>query len=581
MQGSRVKKLSEMGFREQTALSRPAFRARDSSPDSVIYALESSFSLFSSASASVERCSFASEAHDRDSLISEISLHLAGHDEDPEQNKPALSNKHSRLYTNGEKAKVHKDESNVDLDDENRTVDSARNSFSLALKECQDHRSRSKAQSSKLDEKKPASLDLNNANTASSPRLTAVKKNVVVTTHKTATFPSPGTPSYRHNSFSMPKGWSSERVPLQNNGGRKHTNNPALLTLNSGRTLPSKWEDAERWIFSPISGDGVVKTSAQRPQQRPKSKSGPLGPPGTAYYSMYSPAAPAYEGGTFRNFITESPFSAGVVSTNGLAVHSGGHEGSFHGQTEPSMARSVSVHGCSEMSGQLSSTTGLQEGSRENLATVKNSGTDVSRVVSRRDVATQMSPEDSMHSSPRTKSSITASTSSAMHMFELGAVTSSKLDIRDVQVDNQVATTRWSKKHKGSFPRKDSLDYKRKNDADVASRCPDLDIPIMGKSISKVKREEAKIAAWENLQKAKADAAIRKLEMKLEKKRASSMHKIMNKLKSAQKKAQEMRNSVMGNQSLQDNRTSSFKSLSFNGSRHMSSLSGCFTCHAF
>ncbi|KAG6585672.1 Remorin 4.1, partial [Cucurbita argyrosperma subsp. sororia] len=555
MQGSRVKKLSEMGFREQTALSRPAFRARDSSPDSVIYALESSFSLFSSASASVERCSFASEAHDRDSLISEISLHLAGHDEDPEQNKPALSNKHSRQYTNGEKAK---DESNVDLDDENRTVDSARNSFSLALKECQDHRSRSKAQSSKLDEKKPASLDLNNANTASSPRLTAVKKNVVVTTHKTATFPSPGTPSYRHNSFSMPKGWSSERVPLQNNGGRKHTNNPALLTLNSGRTLPSKWEDAERWIFSPLSGDGVVKTSAQRPQQRPKSKSGPLGPPGTAYYSMYSPAAPAYEGGTFRNFITESPFSAGVVSTNGLAVHSGGHEGSFHGQTEPSMARSVSVHGCSEMSGQLSSTTGLQEGSRENLATVKNSGTDVSRVVSRRDVATQMSPEDSMHSSPRTKSSITASTSSAMHMFELGAVTSSKLDIRDVQVDNQVATTRWSKKHKGSFPRKDSLDYKRKNDADVASRCPDLDIPIMGKSISKVKREEAKIAAWENLQKAKADAAIRKLEMKLEKKRASSMHKILNKLKSAQKKAQEMRNSVMGNQSLQDNRTSSF-----------------------
>lgn len=69
-----MKKLSEMGFREQTALSRPAFRARDSSPDSVIYALESSFSLFSSASASVERCSFASEAHDRDSLISEISL---------------------------------------------------------------------------------------------------------------------------------------------------------------------------------------------------------------------------------------------------------------------------------------------------------------------------------------------------------------------------------------------------------------------------------------------------------------------------------------------------------------------------
>lgn len=69
-----MRKAPEMGFQEQTASSRPGFRARDSSPDSVIYALESSFSLFSSASASVERCSFASEAHDRDSLISEISL---------------------------------------------------------------------------------------------------------------------------------------------------------------------------------------------------------------------------------------------------------------------------------------------------------------------------------------------------------------------------------------------------------------------------------------------------------------------------------------------------------------------------
>lgn len=229
--------------------------------------------------------------------------------------------------------------------------------------ECQDHRSRSESQSRKLDRRRPASLDLNNATTASSPRLATVKKTPVVAARKTGTFPSPVTPSYRHNSFGMQKGWSSERVPSHNNGGRKLTNNnPALLTLNSGRTLPSKWEDAERWIFSPVSGDGVVRNSVQLPQRRPKSKSGPLGPPGTAYYSLYSPAVPVYEGGTFGNFITGSPFSARVISTNGLAIHSGGHEGAFHGQTEPSMTRSLSVHGCSEMLGQSSSTTGLQIG---------------------------------------------------------------------------------------------------------------------------------------------------------------------------------------------------------------------------
>ncbi|XP_023545862.1 uncharacterized protein LOC111805168 [Cucurbita pepo subsp. pepo] len=593
MQGSRVRKAPEMGFQDQTPSSRSGFRARDSSPDSVIYALESSFSLFSSASASVERCSFASEAHDRDSLISEISLHLAEHDEEdhescggpnPDPNKLALNNKHSRLYTKGEKAKaIQNEDSNVDLEDENRAVDSARNSFSLALKECQDHRSRSEVQSRKLDRRRPASLDLNNATTASSPRLASIKKNPKVSTRKTGTFPSPVTPNYRHNSFGMQKGWSSERVPLHNNGGRKHTNNPALLTLNSGRTLPSKWEDAERWIFSPISGDGVVRNSVPLPQRRPKSKSGPLGPPGIAYYSLYSPAVPAYEGGTFGNFITGSPFSAGVISTNGLGIHSGGHEGTFHGQTEPSMARSLSVHGCSEMLGLLSSTTGLQEGSGENVSTeVKGSGMDASRVVSRRDMATQMSPESSVQSSPKTRPSISASSSSGMHMLEVGAV-SSKLEVRDVQVDNQVTLTRWSKKQKAPFPWKDSVDDRRKKDSDAVSGCSDLDVPNIAKSISKVKREEAKISAWENLQKAKADAAIRKLEMKLEKKRASSMDKIMNKLKSAQKKAQEMRSSVMENQSPRDNTTSSsIKSLSsFYRTRHMGSLSGCFTCHAF
>lgn len=50
------------------------YKTRDSSPDSVIFTLESNFSLFSSASASVDRCSFASDAHDRDSFASELSL---------------------------------------------------------------------------------------------------------------------------------------------------------------------------------------------------------------------------------------------------------------------------------------------------------------------------------------------------------------------------------------------------------------------------------------------------------------------------------------------------------------------------
>lgn len=198
----------------------------------------------------------------------------------------------------------------------------------------------------KVDRRRPASLDLNNV-TASSPRLGAVKKSSV-STRKLGAFPSPGTPNYRNASVGMQKGWSSERVPLHASGGRRQVG-AALLPLNNGKALPSKWEDAERWIFSPVGGDGVVRPSFAAPQRRPKSKSGPLGPPGIAFYSLYSPTVPIFDGCNIGSFMPTSPFSAGVMDTERIGCTSGGHDGGFSVRTEPCMARSVSVHGCSEM----------------------------------------------------------------------------------------------------------------------------------------------------------------------------------------------------------------------------------------
>lgn len=170
---------------------------------------------------------------------------------------------------------------------------------------------------------------------------------------KSNNFPSPGTPNYRQAGVVTHKGWSSERVPLHNSGIRKQVSG-AMLPLNSGRTLPSKWEDAERWIFSPVSGDGKGRCSLPHPQRRPKSKSGPLGPPGIAYHSLYSPAVHMVESGNVGNFMAGSPFTAGVIRADGLTIHSSGHGGLLPTRVDPCMARSVSVHGCSEMQNQSS-----------------------------------------------------------------------------------------------------------------------------------------------------------------------------------------------------------------------------------
>lgn len=68
-------------------------------------------------------------------------------------------------------------------------------------------------------------------------------------------------------------------------------------------------------------------------------------------------------------------------------------------------------------------------------------------------------------------------------------------------------------------------------------------------------------------------------QMKLEKERSSSMDKILNKLGSAQKKAEAMRSAVKGTEAHQRGRTNR-KTSFFMRFVHMSFLVSCFTCHA-
>ena len=139
--------------------------------------------------------------------------------------------------------------------------------------------------------------------------------------HDLGTYPSPGAPQYRGNSVSCQKGWASERLPPSIAG--RQISSCALMSFNSGRTLPSKWEDAERWICSPVFGGGSNKSSNSQPQKRPKSKSGPLVHPSTAYYSNHSPATALEGGSSLRNFQAgSSPFSTGVLAAE--SVFSGG-----------------------------------------------------------------------------------------------------------------------------------------------------------------------------------------------------------------------------------------------------------------
>ncbi|GJZ26265.1 hypothetical protein Tco_0570518 [Tanacetum coccineum] len=248
-----------------------------------------------------------------------------------------------------EKAEVAiKEYSDAETDGENQSLFLARSSFSHTNKG-QYRKSRSEILLRKSDRRRPASLDLNNQAmnvTSSSPRLGAAMKSSG-SSGRSGMFPSPGTPNYRSTSFGVQKGWSSERVPLHTNANRV-----TFVPYNNGKNLPSKWEDAERWIISPAAGDGALKPLVKQPQKRPKAKSGPLGPSGSAYYSMYSPAVSSFEGENVNIFVTESSFSTGVNGDNSSMIQCQDgvdSNGNFHLLMDSSIARSSSVHHCSEL----------------------------------------------------------------------------------------------------------------------------------------------------------------------------------------------------------------------------------------
>ncbi|KAL3346473.1 hypothetical protein AABB24_025088 [Solanum stoloniferum] len=163
-------------------------------------------------------------------------------------------------------------------------------------------------------------------------------------------YTSPATPEYGDNNVrGFQKGWSSERVPLPTNSGRRHISTTALMPFNSGRTVPSKWDDAERWITSPVSSFGVWRTPNAQTYRGPKSKSGPLGAPGLMYLPNYSPSVPVLESGGTSNFIANSPFTTGVLVPEGVSIHygAGGNSGGLYAQN--SMARATSAPGLSDL----------------------------------------------------------------------------------------------------------------------------------------------------------------------------------------------------------------------------------------
>lgn len=364
-----------------------------------------------------------------------------------------------------------------------------------------------------------SSFDFNTENAAILSPQYLVKKNT-------------WTPNYQ-------KGWSSERVPLQ-------------AHLNKGKQLPSKWEDAERWIGSPISVDNKGRSALPSYYKRgSKSKSGPLG--------SRDSLVPCFDSGKVVNMKAGSPFLAGVLMGDPHCYGSArGVDGLYVAQ------RSVDVSGWSDLSSQ-STSQGQRIDSKEGSMMNSPKGT-------LKDIVPKTSSTETSECSTKksSKSTVPVSTELAVDM----EVRLSKVEIREIEVDGQSTTIRQEEHGTSGRCLRKIIEWKNETEENSSG----FKVIDTSEYLSKDNRDEAKIGAWKNLQKAKAEEAIRKLELKLEKERSASVDKILNKLRSAEKKAEEMRSVVRSNQSNQS-RSSIRKAAIHHRFGHLSFLKSCFACH--
>jgi len=100
-------------------------------------------------------------------------------------------------------------------------------------------------------------------------------------------------------------------------------------------------------------------------------------------------------------------------------------------------------------------------------------------------MATQMSPEGSSCSSPNLRPSFSASTPPSLPLSEFKSLPFSKMDVRDVPVDERVTMTRWSKKHRALFSGRGSENDGSWKIRETSSRSSSWDITEGSKTVTK------------------------------------------------------------------------------------------------
>ncbi|XP_020587409.1 uncharacterized protein LOC110029446 [Phalaenopsis equestris] len=332
----------------------------------------------------------------------------------------------------------------------------------------------------------------------------------------------------------------------------------------SRKSVPSKWEDAEKWLMSGSCHESPAHGS--KPSEMTK-------------LARQNVALQRKAGAFDQEFGEKLRISEGIVSNVPVSSVDGPGVGlilneDFHGFSSEILLKDTFT----DIKQPVLLNFRYPDPSTEEFffkdsycETVENSAPEAIAEVHRRDVGTEMTPLGSSKSSrchtPMKSSSPARHNTPADRSGPL-VISNSRINISDLK-DCHFAKLKlsaqygsvvsyWGSREEEEEEVSKSLRYSEVSDGrkSIAEHRACLwEEDERTKSCIRYQREEAKIQAWVNLQTAKAEAQSRKLEVKIQKMRSNLEEKLMKKMAIVHRRAQEWRASAQLHHSQQIFRT--------------------------
>ncbi|KAK3025143.1 hypothetical protein RJ639_043925 [Escallonia herrerae] len=319
----------------------------------------------------------------------------------------------------------------------------------------------------------------------------------------------------------------------------------------SRKNFPSKWDDAEKWL---ISGND----SPAHHHGFKGYKQGVIGLKPQEAAEVYAEKSRVTEErvskaiSTFQGAVVSLDHHSTVKAFNGVSASADVLlKDKYTNEVEPCFRQFRCLEPMKE---------GFLFGNSVEKS-MKDAATNVVHEVKHRDIGTEMTPLGSSttsrchtpfistsparHNTPASRSGPLAltnsdSTNSTIDIAQLQECHLAKLQL-GTQFDS--VTSNWSSREEEEEEISKSLrHFEMTNRKSVSeSRACAWEEEEKTKSCLRYQREEAKIQAWVNLQNAKAEAQSKKLEVKIQKMRSNLEEKLMKRMATVHRKAEELR----------------------------------------